>query len=208
MTLGRSLASSRADRNRVPARLTAEQDNHFSNEFIYIDQLVAADAPFLNSKLILLMMSAARVTSLTILDAASRCLCHVGLIATKPSQAGLGVCYCCGNRLLDLVRKRSGQLSHRGHPIDMREIRLGLTQSFALFTRQLAFNGNAGEVGGHFQGAGLSRARTARFAVIHGKRAQRLARMRKYGSGPAGAEPIGLGHASVRLPERILRECR
>src|ERR1700676_4643536 len=28
--------------------------------------------------------------------------------------------------------------------------------------------------------------------------------MRKYGSGPAGAQPIGLGHASVRLPERIL----
>src|SRR5712671_5360195 len=28
--------------------------------------------------------------------------------------------------------------------------------------------------------------------------------MRQYGSGPAGAESIGLGHASVRLPERIL----
>src|SRR5436853_5964962 len=28
--------------------------------------------------------------------------------------------------------------------------------------------------------------------------------MRKYGSGPAGAEAIGLGHASIRLPERIL----
>src|SRR5580704_11619948 len=80
---------------------------------------------------------------------------------------------------------------------------LYLAQSFALFTRQFAFNGNAGEVSGHFQGAGLSRVRTARFAVIHGKRAQRLARMRKYGSGPAGAEPIGRGHASVLLPERI-----
>src|SRR5260370_23306016 len=28
--------------------------------------------------------------------------------------------------------------------------------------------------------------------------------MRKYGSGPARAQPIGLGHASIRLPERIL----
>src|SRR6202165_2066543 len=28
--------------------------------------------------------------------------------------------------------------------------------------------------------------------------------MCKYGSGPAGAEPIGLGHFPVRLPERIL----
>src|SRR5260370_31530026 len=28
--------------------------------------------------------------------------------------------------------------------------------------------------------------------------------MRKYGSGPASAEPIRLGHASIRLPERIL----
>src|SRR5438552_11428031 len=28
--------------------------------------------------------------------------------------------------------------------------------------------------------------------------------MRKYGSGPTGAQSIGLGHASVLLPERIL----
>src|SRR6266700_2328011 len=28
--------------------------------------------------------------------------------------------------------------------------------------------------------------------------------MRKYGSGPTRAEPIGLGHVPVRLPERIL----
>ncbi len=102
------------------------------------------------------------------------------------------------------MRQRSGQLAHRGHPIYVCEIRLGLTQSFALFTRHPSFNGNAGEVGGHFERAGLSRTRTARLAVIHGKRAQHLARMHKYGSGPAGAEPIELGHASVRLPERIL----
>jgi hypothetical protein len=67
------------------------------------------------------------------------------------------------------VRQGSGQFAHRGYPIYVREIRLGLTQSFPLCTRQLAFNGNAGEVSGHFQGAGLSRDRTARFTVIHSK---------------------------------------
>src|SRR5208282_4937629 len=82
--------------------------------------------------------------------------------------------------------------------------RLCLPQSFAFFTCQLAFNGNAGEVGGHFQGMGFRWVRTARFAAIHGKRAQRFARMRQDGSGPAGAKPVRLGRASIQLPERIL----
>src|SRR5258708_29172137 len=51
---------------------------------------------------------------------------------------------------------------------------------------------------------GPSWGRSAGLAVIHGKRAQHLVRLHKYGSRPAGTEPIGLGHASVRLPERIL----
>jgi len=58
-----------ADGDRVAVRLAAQQDNHFFNEFIYINRLPLQRA-FLNSKLILLMMSAARVTSLTSLDAA------------------------------------------------------------------------------------------------------------------------------------------
>jgi hypothetical protein len=36
----------------------------------------------------------------------------------------------------------------------VREIRLRLTQSFAFFTRQLAFNGNAGEIGNIFRTVG------------------------------------------------------
>src|SRR5882724_5146768 len=35
-----------ADRDRVPGGLVAEQDNHFSNEVIYIDQLVLRSALF------------------------------------------------------------------------------------------------------------------------------------------------------------------
>src|ERR1700747_3552235 len=100
--------------------------------------------------------------------------------------------------------ERSGELAHCGPPVYVREIRLGMTQAFALFTGQLAFNGNTGKVGSHFQGTGFSRTRTARFAAIHGKRAQRLARGRKNGRGPAGAEAIGCDDGSIRLPEWIL----
>jgi hypothetical protein len=38
--LGKITGKSAADRNRMPARLTAQQDNHFSNEFIYTNQLL------------------------------------------------------------------------------------------------------------------------------------------------------------------------
>src|SRR5207247_993740 len=42
--LGKIVGKLATDRNRIPARLTAEQDNHFSNELIYIDQLVLQSA--------------------------------------------------------------------------------------------------------------------------------------------------------------------
>src|SRR5580692_999004 len=87
----------------------------------------------------------------------------------------------------------------------MREIRARLAQSFALLTRQLAFNRNAAEVGGHFQDAGLRWAGTARFAVIHGKGTQGFARMGKYGSGPAGAESVWRNHFPVCVPKLILK---
>ncbi len=37
---GEILAELGADQNRVASRLVAQQDNHFSNEFIYVDQFV------------------------------------------------------------------------------------------------------------------------------------------------------------------------
>jgi hypothetical protein len=67
------------------------------------------------------------------------------------------------------------RLAHRLHPIDVCKILLGLAQSFALCTCQPAFIGDANEVSSHFQGSSLRLARTARFAVAYGKRAQRLA---------------------------------
>ena len=57
------------------------------------------------------------------------CLFHIGVIARKPAQAGIGVGDGGGNRLIHFVRERSGQLSHGGHPADACEIRLRLTQS-------------------------------------------------------------------------------
>jgi hypothetical protein len=160
-----------ADRDLVAAGLAAQQHNHFSNEFININQLRLQPA-FLEQQ----ADSANDVSRAGYVFNNSRggfaCLCHIGIVPTKPSQAGLSVCNCCGNRLPNLVRQRRSQLAHGGHPVYVREIRLCLTQSFALFTRELAFHGNAGEVRGHFEGTRLSRAWTARFAVIaviHGK---------------------------------------
>jgi len=40
MTLAKILGEVGADRNRVPGGLVAQQESHFLNELIYIDQLV------------------------------------------------------------------------------------------------------------------------------------------------------------------------
>ncbi len=77
------------------------------------------------------MISAARVR---IFDNSPRSLARlfqIRLIARKPSQAGIGVCHCRGNRLIHFVRQGGSQLSHGGHSADVREIRLRLTQRFS-----------------------------------------------------------------------------
>ena len=60
-------------------------------------------------------------------------------VARKPAQASIGVGDRRGNRLIHFVRQGGGQLSHGGHPVDVREVRLRLAQSLALFLRPLAF---------------------------------------------------------------------
>src|SRR6266851_5699577 len=73
----------------------------------------------------------------------SRCslprLFYIMLIPCKPSATGVGIGDSGGNRLVHFVRQGGGQLAHRGHPIYVRELRLGLTQSLALILRPLAF---------------------------------------------------------------------
>src|SRR6266404_1769991 len=101
--LGKIVSKFGADGNRVAVRLAAQQDNHFSNDFIYINQL-----PLQSALLEQRADSANDISRARYVFNESRCsfacLCHIGLIATKPSQAGFSVCYCCGNRLLDFVR--------------------------------------------------------------------------------------------------------
>ncbi len=58
------------------------------------------------------------------------CLFHIGVIARKPAQAGIGVSDGGGNRLIQFVRQGGSQLSHGGHPVDACELRLRLTQRF------------------------------------------------------------------------------
>src|SRR5260370_11573260 len=112
--LGKILSKLGADGDRVAVRLAAQQDNHFSNELIYINQLP------LQISLLELQADAAndvRRTGYVFDDSRCgfACLCHVGLVAIKPSQAGFRGCYCCRNRLLDFVRQRCRPLAHRGH---------------------------------------------------------------------------------------------
>ena len=91
------------------------------------------------------MISAARVTSFTILDAASRASSY-RVSRAKPAQAGIGVGDGRGNRLIHFVGQRGSQLSHGGHPADVCEIRLRLAQSLTLFLRLLALDGDAGKM--------------------------------------------------------------
>src|SRR5258707_15592214 len=101
--LGKTLSKLSADGDRIAVRLAAQQDNHFLNEFIYINQL-----PLQRALLEQRADSANDISRARYIVNESRCgfacLCHVGLIATKPPQAGFSVCHCCGNRLPDLVR--------------------------------------------------------------------------------------------------------
>ena len=72
------------------------------------------------------MTSAARVMSFTTLNTASHAFFQIGVNALEPPQAGFGIDERGANRLIDLVCKRSCQLSHRGHSADGFEIRLRL----------------------------------------------------------------------------------
>jgi len=104
ITLGKVLGKLGADGHRVAGRLAAHQDNHFSNELIYINQLPSQSA------LLEQQADAAndvRRTGYVFNDSRGRfaCLWHIGLIASKPPQASFGVGDRRGNRLLDLVRQ-------------------------------------------------------------------------------------------------------
>ena len=90
------------------------------------------------------MISAARVESLTTLEAAWRASSISGLIARKPAQAGIGVGDRCGNGLIYLVSQRGGQFAHGGYPVHVREVRLRLAQLFfsALAVRHIRVRTN------------------------------------------------------------------
>jgi hypothetical protein len=55
---------------------------------------------------------------------------EVRRIPRQPAQAGVGISDYCGQRLIDFVRDRGGQLSERGHPRDVGPFRLRFEQRF------------------------------------------------------------------------------
>src|SRR5258706_3470414 len=85
--------------------------------------------PFWKSRRVWLMISAARVTSVIILEAASPRLFDLWGAGGEQAQAGPGVYDCSRDRLLHFVRQGSSQLAHHGHPADVCEICLRLTQA-------------------------------------------------------------------------------
>src|SRR5437867_6551768 len=138
MILGRSLASS--PRIEIEYRLASLRSRTIiSRMSSFTSTNSRCRAPFLNSKLMLLMMSAARITSLTTLEAASCASAMSGSSRPSHRKQVLASVTAAEHRLLDLVRQGSSQLAHRGHSCDVRKISLYLPQSLALFIRPPAF---------------------------------------------------------------------
>jgi len=72
------------------ALFAAYQGDHLLDDLVYINHS-RCGAPFLNSRRIWLMISAARAASFTTLDAASRASSISGVITVEPAQAGVGI---------------------------------------------------------------------------------------------------------------------
>ncbi len=109
--------------------LAAQEGNHLSNYFVYINRL-----PLRRTLLEELADPA---------DDFGRTLCvfhdtqrrrarlfEIRRVASEPAQARVGVGGRGGNRLSHFVRQGGSQLSHGGHPGDVREIRSRPTQRF------------------------------------------------------------------------------
>src|SRR5207245_6743409 len=113
---GRSSAS-----HGVPRCLAAQEDDHLSNDFVYINQL-----PLRSTLLEEQAGSADDFPSTGCIFDDSRCsmagLFHIGMIARKPAQASVGVGDGRGNRLIHFMCERSRQLSHGGHPVCLLEV--------------------------------------------------------------------------------------
>src|ERR1700674_285654 len=126
--LGNVRGQVRPDKYRVSRCLVAHQDDHLSDHFIYIHQLP------LRSTLLEKQPDPVdnfRRPGCVFHDSQGSLarLFQIGLIAREPAQAGIGVGDGGGNRLFHFVCQGSSQLSQGGHPADVCEIRLRLTQS-------------------------------------------------------------------------------
>ena len=113
------------DRYVVSHCLVAQEGDGFSNDLVYIKNL-SIRTPFSNCERILLMMSAARCASLTILVTAARTSSRSGFIVTELSQADVGVGDSATDWLTDFMSQGCRQLSHGCDPIDTCKIALRL----------------------------------------------------------------------------------
>src|SRR4051794_37310372 len=109
--------------------LTAQEGNHLSNNFVYINRLSLRNT--------LLEEQADPVddfprTHSVFHDTQRRRtrLFEIWGVASEPAQASVGVGDRGGNRLIHFVRQGGSQLSHGGHPVDVCEIRPRHPQRF------------------------------------------------------------------------------
>jgi len=126
-------------RDTVSRRLAAQQDDHLADHLVDVDQLP--------SHCSLLEEQASAADDFR----RARAVFHdprrglagffdVRFVACQPAQAGARVGDGRADRLIHFVRERRRQLAHRGHAIDVRQVRLRLQQPvFRLLTiRDLA----------------------------------------------------------------------
>jgi hypothetical protein len=126
MTWGGSAKNS-PDGYGVSCCLAAQKDSQLSNGFVYIDQFLARRT-FLEKQANPTDDFRCPCYVFHNSQHSLACLFQIGVIALEPPQAGFGIDERGGNRLIDRVCKRSGQLSHRGHSADAFEIRLRLAK--------------------------------------------------------------------------------
>src|SRR5229473_3289909 len=116
----------RSDRYVISRRLAAQEDDHLSNDFVYVHHLP------LRSTLLEEQTDPAddfrRTHSVFRASHGSRArFFHVWGVARQPANAGIGVGDGSANRLVHFVGQGGSQLSHGGHPVHVREVCLRLT---------------------------------------------------------------------------------
>ena len=160
--LGQIGGQVRPDRYAVSHGFAAQQDDHLPDQVVHIHR-----RPFRCALLEEQENPADDFgRACSVLDDSHRRgtrLFDVRVVAAEPEHAGIGVGEGGSDRLIHFMRQRDRQLAHGGHPADVGEIRLRLTQgSFGL----LALDGDARKMRDLLDDVVFVRRGRPRFAIV------------------------------------------